>query len=102
MQYKYIILETLTVSCCSFAARDVRLSRLPGWESNSWGYHGDDGYSFAAEKSGTPFGPTFGSEHIPHRFVLAMLISCSGGYNWLRYRFYYAQGVLHEERDVNW
>lgn len=52
----------LTLSPYSFAARDVRLSRLPGWESNSWGYHGDDGYSFAAEKSGTPFGPTFGSE----------------------------------------
>lgn len=47
-----------------FAARDVKLSRLPGWESNSWGYHGDDGYSFAAEKSGTPFGPTFGTGDI--------------------------------------
>ncbi|KAJ7922941.1 concanavalin A-like lectin/glucanase domain-containing protein, partial [Mycena leptocephala] len=44
-----------------FAGRDVRLSRLPGWEQNSWGYHGDDGCSFAAEKNGTPFGPTFGT-----------------------------------------
>ncbi|KAK7064734.1 Ran-binding protein, partial [Favolaschia claudopus] len=44
-----------------FAGKDVRLSRLPGWEQNSWGYHGDDGCSFAAEKNGTPFGPTFGT-----------------------------------------
>ncbi|KAG6918688.1 hypothetical protein DXG01_012506 [Tephrocybe rancida] len=43
-----------------FAGPDVRLSRLPGWESNSWGYHGDDGCSFAAEKTGTKYGPTFG------------------------------------------
>ncbi|RDB28553.1 Ran-binding protein 9 [Hypsizygus marmoreus] len=47
-----------------FAARDVKLSRLPGWETNSWGYHGDDGCSFAAEKSGTQYGPTFGTGDI--------------------------------------
>ncbi|KAF7319872.1 Ran-binding protein [Mycena kentingensis (nom. inval.)] len=44
-----------------FAGKDVRLSRLPGWELNSWGYHGDDGCSFAAEKHGTSFGPTYGT-----------------------------------------
>ncbi|EIN13456.1 SPRY-domain-containing protein [Punctularia strigosozonata HHB-11173 SS5] len=44
-----------------FSAAEVRLSRLPGWEQRSWGYHGDDGYSFAAEKSGTKYGPTFGT-----------------------------------------
>ena len=48
----------------SFATRDVRLSRLPGWEKNSWGYHGDDGYSFAAERNGTPYGPTYGSKSV--------------------------------------
>ncbi|KAJ7071552.1 SPRY-domain-containing protein [Mycena amicta] len=42
-----------------FAGKDVKLSRLPGWEPNSWGYHGDDGCSFAAEKTGTTFGPTY-------------------------------------------
>ncbi|KAL0581409.1 hypothetical protein V5O48_000673 [Marasmius crinis-equi] len=44
-----------------FAGSDVRTSRLPGWEPNSWGYHGDDGCSFAAEKNGTKYGPTFGA-----------------------------------------
>ncbi|GAW05007.1 SPRY-domain-containing protein [Lentinula edodes] len=43
-----------------FAGPDVKLSRLPGWEPTSWGYHGDDGCSFAAERNGTPYGPTFG------------------------------------------
>jgi hypothetical protein len=43
-----------------FAAADARLSKLPGWEKNSWGYHGDDGFSFSAEKAGNTYGPTFG------------------------------------------
>jgi hypothetical protein len=53
-----------------FAAGDVKLSRLPGWEKNSWGYHGDDGFSFAAEKNGTPYGPKFGSTFF---FFMCML-----------------------------
>ncbi|KAJ3541274.1 hypothetical protein NMY22_g3955 [Coprinellus aureogranulatus] len=44
-----------------FGAPTVRLSRLPGWEPNSWGYHGDDGRSFYAHKEGTPYSQTFGS-----------------------------------------
>ncbi|KAF8887755.1 hypothetical protein BD779DRAFT_1440522 [Infundibulicybe gibba] len=44
-----------------FAAHDVKLSRLPGWEPNSWGYYGDDGRSYTAEKTGTPYGPVFGT-----------------------------------------
>ncbi|TDL28944.1 SPRY-domain-containing protein [Rickenella mellea] len=43
-----------------FSIAGVRLNRLPGWEKNSWGYHGDDGHSFvASEKDGSPFGPRF-------------------------------------------
>ncbi|KAF8746254.1 hypothetical protein AX14_000052 [Amanita brunnescens Koide BX004] len=44
-----------------FVGHDVKLNRLPGWEQNSWGYHGDDGCSFAAEKSGNPYGPIYGT-----------------------------------------
>jgi len=47
-----------------FCGKEVNLSRLPGWEPHSWGYHGDDGCSFAAEKNGTPFGPIFGTGDI--------------------------------------
>ncbi|KAL5495736.1 hypothetical protein ACEPAI_1200 [Sanghuangporus weigelae] len=42
-----------------FSCHGVKLNRLPGWEKNSWGYHGDDGHSFASERDGTPFGPRF-------------------------------------------
>ncbi|KAF8530934.1 hypothetical protein JB92DRAFT_2854373 [Gautieria morchelliformis] len=42
-----------------FGTDTVRLSRLPGWEGQSWGYHGDDGKSFASERDGSPYGPKF-------------------------------------------
>ncbi|KAI0757686.1 SPRY-domain-containing protein [Daedaleopsis nitida] len=42
-----------------FSAPEVRLSRLPGWERNSWGYHADDGWAFPGHKDGSPYGPTF-------------------------------------------
>ncbi|KAH6917149.1 ran-binding protein 10 [Coprinopsis sp. MPI-PUGE-AT-0042] len=44
-----------------FAGPSVKVSRLPGWEVNSWGYHGDDGCSFAAERNGTQYSHTYGS-----------------------------------------
>jgi hypothetical protein len=47
-----------------FAAGDCRLNKLPGWDKNSWGYHGDDGFSFSAEKAGNSYGPTFGGIYV--------------------------------------
>ncbi|KAI6161984.1 hypothetical protein EDD17DRAFT_611081 [Pisolithus thermaeus] len=43
-----------------FIGREVKLSRLPGWEKNSWGYHGDSGTICSGERNGTTFGTTFG------------------------------------------
>ncbi|KAI6005020.1 hypothetical protein F5J12DRAFT_742896 [Pisolithus orientalis] len=43
-----------------FVGRDVKLSRLPGWEKNSWGYHGDSGTICSGDRNGTTFGTTFG------------------------------------------
>ena len=40
------------------------MSRLPGWETNSWGYHGDDGYSFASQLDGQAYGPQFTSKSL--------------------------------------
>lgn len=37
----------------------VTLTRAPGWEPNSWGYHGDDGNVFASQNVGKHYGPTF-------------------------------------------
>jgi len=42
-----------------FSHREVSLSRLPGWEDNSWGYHDDDGRAFCCLGTGESFGPTF-------------------------------------------
>ncbi len=43
-----------------FSSHRASLERLPGWESESWAYHGDDGKSFFGEGTGRPYGPTFG------------------------------------------
>lgn len=43
-----------------FSSRRASLERLPGWESESWAYHGDDGKSFFGEGTGRSYGPTFG------------------------------------------
>ena len=42
-----------------FCGPHVSLGRLPGWDDMSWGYHGDDGNSFACSGTGHPYGPTF-------------------------------------------
>jgi Ran-binding protein 9/10 len=43
-----------------FAGKDASITRAPGWEPGSWGYHGDDGHSFASHNSGKPYAETFG------------------------------------------
>jgi hypothetical protein len=42
-----------------FSGKSVPLSRLPGWEPDSWAYHGDDGHSFCCQSSGKHYGPPF-------------------------------------------
>ncbi|KXJ22092.1 ran-binding protein 9 [Exaiptasia diaphana] len=41
------------------SAQGVNMNRLPGWEKNSYGFHGDDGHSFCSSGTGKPYGPTF-------------------------------------------
>uniref|UniRef100_A0A1Q3F736 Protein in spla and the ryanodine receptor n=1 Tax=Culex tarsalis TaxID=7177 RepID=A0A1Q3F736_CULTA len=36
-----------------------KMNRLPGWDKQSYGYHGDDGNSFCSSGNGQPYGPTF-------------------------------------------
>lgn len=40
-------------------AQGVNMNRLPGWDKQSYGYHGDDGHSFCSSGTGKPYGPTF-------------------------------------------
>ncbi|KAF7585521.1 Ran-binding protein 9 [Aspergillus hancockii] len=45
-----------------FSSKKASTERLPGWEQESWAYHGDDGKSFFGESQGQgrQYGPTFG------------------------------------------
>ena len=47
-----------------FSDRKVPLTRLPGWEPDSWAYHGDDGNSFASTANGKAYGPKFGTQDV--------------------------------------
>uniref|UniRef100_A0A182HPC6 Ran-binding protein 9 n=1 Tax=Anopheles arabiensis TaxID=7173 RepID=A0A182HPC6_ANOAR len=38
---------------------NFKMNRLPGWDKQSYGYHGDDGHSFCSSGNGQPYGPTF-------------------------------------------
>ncbi|KAI9825022.1 MAG: hypothetical protein M1826_007100 [Phylliscum demangeonii] len=42
-----------------FSGPKVPLNRLPGWEPDSWAYHGDDGRSFCGSSTGKDYGPQF-------------------------------------------
>ena len=39
--------------------KESDLHRAPGWDINTYGYHGDDGKKFAAQTWGKKYGPTF-------------------------------------------
>lgn len=53
------VLSSTTV-VIGFSSKTVSLSRAPGWEPESWGYHGDDGHVFAAQSVGKVYGPKYG------------------------------------------
>ena len=43
-----------------FAGAAASLERLPGWEPNSYAYHGDDGKIFEGQSNGSVYRPGFG------------------------------------------
>lgn len=59
-------MRLLTIFLCrmigvGFSNNKASLERLPGWEQESWAYHGDDGKTFFGDNQGQgkPYGPTF-------------------------------------------
>uniref|UniRef100_A0A5B6Z7V3 Putative ran-binding protein 10 isoform X1 n=1 Tax=Davidia involucrata TaxID=16924 RepID=A0A5B6Z7V3_DAVIN len=42
-----------------FTCDGFKMRRQPGWEANSYGYHGDDGLLYRGQGKGVAFGPTF-------------------------------------------
>ncbi|KAI0440672.1 concanavalin A-like lectin/glucanase domain-containing protein [Xylaria telfairii] len=49
--------ETTTV-CIGFVAKNTSLARPPGWEQESWGYHGDDGDIYSGGNVGKKYKDT--------------------------------------------
>ncbi|KAI9722138.1 MAG: hypothetical protein M1828_004820 [Chrysothrix sp. TS-e1954] len=47
-----------------FSAAKVALNRLPGWETESWAYHGDDGYIFCQTATGKSYANKFGYQDV--------------------------------------
>ena len=66
------------------AAQGVNMQRLPGWDKQSYGYHGDDGHSFNSSGTGQPYGPTFTTGDI---------IGC--GYNLVSGQCFYTKNGLN-------
>jgi Ran-binding protein 9/10 len=52
------------VIAVGFSTRKASLERLPGWETESWAYHGDDGKTFFGEATGRVYGPQFGANDV--------------------------------------
>ena len=42
-----------------FSGPKNSLEKLPGWEPETWGYHGDDGNTFCCGQSPKKYGPKF-------------------------------------------
>jgi Ran-binding protein 9/10 len=52
-------LSRRTTVCIGFSSKEVSLSKPPGWEQQSWAYHGDDGHSYCCQSSGKHYGPPY-------------------------------------------
>ncbi|KAI0144085.1 SPRY domain-containing protein [Hypoxylon sp. NC0597] len=52
-----------TTVCIGFSTKNVPLMRPPGWEPESWGYHGDDGDIYSGQNVGKAYdGSSFGPQ----------------------------------------
>ncbi|KAI1778405.1 SPRY-domain-containing protein [Hypoxylon cercidicola] len=52
-----------TTVCIGFSGKNVPLTRPPGWEPDSWGYHGDDGDIYSGHNVGKAYeGASFGPQ----------------------------------------
>ena len=66
------------------AAQGVNMHRLPGWDTQSYGFHGDDGHSFNSSGTGQPYGPTFTTGDV---------IGC--GFNLIENKCFYTKNGLN-------
>ena len=74
-----------------FSGHKVSLEKLPGWEHDSWAYHGDDGMTFCCQSTGRKYGPTFSTDDV---------VGC--GVNFLTgVAFFTKNGVFQGKVDAN-
>ncbi|KAJ5109737.1 SPla/RYanodine receptor SPRY [Penicillium argentinense] len=69
-----------------FSSTKASLERLPGWETESWAYHGDDGKSFFGESQGQ--GRTYGPQ-----FTVGDIIGCGVNFH-TREAFFTKNGIF--------
>ncbi|KAI0402184.1 ran-binding protein [Xylaria palmicola] len=50
--------EEATTVCVGFVSKNASLARPPGWEQESWGYHGDDGDIYSGGNVGRKYKDT--------------------------------------------
>eukprot|EP00262_Sarcandra_glabra_P012789 TRINITY_DN3373_c0_g1_i2.p1 TRINITY_DN3373_c0_g1~~TRINITY_DN3373_c0_g1_i2.p1 ORF type:complete len:473 (+),score=78.82 TRINITY_DN3373_c0_g1_i2:76-1494(+) len=75
-----------------FTSENFKMRRQPGWEANSCGYHGDDGFLYRGQGKGESFGPTFTSGD-----------TIGGGINYASQEFFFTKNgklVGAIEKDV--
>ena len=80
------------------SGKDVELSRLPGWDPHSFGYHGDDGNMFPGRGNGTLYGPTFTKGNVFPRCHSRSTLRTSRRHDWLLLEPRGESDWLHEER----
>lgn len=59
---EYVLTRHRATVCIGLSSKNVSLSRPPGWEAESYGYHGDDGDIYNQHNNGKRYGPHFGPE----------------------------------------
>jgi hypothetical protein len=54
-----------SIVAVGFCTKDDKLTGMPGWDSSSWGYHGDDGGLFhGSAYSAQCYGVEFGTKDV--------------------------------------
>ncbi|CAI9114870.1 OLC1v1015684C3 [Oldenlandia corymbosa var. corymbosa] len=75
-----------------FTSPGFKMRRQPGWEANSYGYHGDDGLLYRGHGKGESFGPTYSTGD-----------TVGGGINYAAQEFFFTKNgmiVGNVQKDV--
>ncbi|OMO78264.1 SPla/RYanodine receptor SPRY [Corchorus olitorius] len=77
-----------------FTNENFKMRRQPGWEANSFGYHGDDGFLYRGHGKGDAFGPTYTTGD-----------TVGGGINYASQEFFFTKngaivGTVSKEKEM--